>query len=111
MYTPKADIYTLLKDIDGVTVYQQYPEVFSSLPAITFFVPNNELTNQLDGEIGYQTIEVTVDLWGLTSVSTSALLETVKSTMQSAGYMLVFASDVPNTESVSHVTTQFKLLY
>lgn len=110
MYNPKPDLYTTLKGVTGVTVYQQYPETFNTLPALTFTVPRNETKHQLDGELAYQDIEITVDIWAMTSTSASSVLADLYDTMKTAGYMLTFSSDVPNNEKVLHITTQFKFI-
>lgn len=111
MYEPKKDIYDILSAIGDTVVYQQRPEVLKEMPCITFYIAENTPTYELESEIGYQSIEVVIDIYGNTSSQTGALLSSVESTMLSNGYRLVFSSDVPDPNGYSHITTRYNLKY
>lgn len=110
MYEPKKDIYEILSGIDGVVVYQQRPEVLKEFPCITFYVAENTPTYELQKVIGYQRIEVVVDIYANTSSQTGELLSTVVGVMLENSMRMVFSSDVPDPNGYSHVTTRFNFL-
>lgn len=115
MYLPKKDLYDLLvtlKDaITGLEVYQSYPDEFKSLPTITFSVNNNTVETDLDGNILYQDITVTVDIWGESSSQCSDVLDKVETLLRQNYYKLTYSADVPNTDSrIRHIANRFTLI-
>jgi hypothetical protein len=113
LYTPKADIYTILSglDVEGLVVYQVRPEILASFPCLTFQVSENSATLELGNEIGVQNIEVTIDIWTRSSADSSELLATLEGAMRENGYRLSFSQDVPNIDLISHIVTRFILVY
>jgi hypothetical protein len=109
MLEPKATIYSLLTTVCD-TVYQVRPEVLSVFPCITFQISNNTPVYELEKEIGYQDIDTMIDIWDTTSSGTGKLLVDVQDMMLDEGYRLTFATDVPDPEGISHISTIFKLL-
>jgi len=108
MIEPKKDIYTILSEVT-TNVYQARPEVAIEYPCIVFFVSSNVPKYVLGKEIGYQDMEVTVDIYAKTSIESGELLSTLESKMLENNYRLVFNEDIPNDDS-SHITTRFNLV-
>lgn len=109
MYQPKADLYNLLSELNA-TVYQARPEVIKTFPCVTFYIVGNTPEYELEREIGYQDIEVVVDIFAKTSTESGELLTSLESIMIEADYRLVFSSDVLE-DDISHITTRFNLRY
>lgn len=112
IYEPKKDLYTILSSIStNLKVYQQFPEEEMLIPCLTFFVSQNNPKVTLNKAIGYQDIEVTIDIWGTTSKESGTFFKALVDTMLANNYVLYFSSDIPNQEkeAVSHITTRFKL--
>ena len=109
-FEPKETVYTILSSVsDSVTVYQERPEVVKSLPSFTFRVSYNNPIMTVDKSIGYQDVEVIVDIWAETSIESGTLLKALVATMLDNDFVLSFSSDVPDPgpEKISHVTTRF----
>lgn len=111
METPNIAVYNQLMTIAGVeSVGKPNQNVFTTLPALTYTVPLNQVTRDLDNDIASQNIEVIIDIWTETSVGGCDLLVIVESKMRELGYNLDFSGEVPNpTEDVYHTTTRFRL--
>lgn len=114
MYLPKADIYNTLvalksqQGFSGLEVYQTQPEIFNSLPAITFYVGNNAVESDLANDIQYQDITIIIDIWGRTSSECSNILSIVENTMRANLYSLDYSADVPNADdNVKHINCRF----
>lgn len=110
MYEPKKDLYSLLSEISDVTVYQARPEIEMALPCIIFHVIGNTPEYVLEKSIGYQDVEVVIDIYASTSKESGELLTTLESKMMEDEYRLVFSSDILD-DTCSHITTRFNLRY
>lgn len=113
IYEPKKDLFDILSGIStSLKVYQSYPEVSMLIPCLTFHVSQNIPKVTLNKTIGYQDIEVIIDIWGTTSKESGTYFKALVDTMLANNYVLYFSSDIPNQdkEAVSHITTRFKLL-
>lgn len=109
MYEPKKDVYTILSGIEGVTVYQERPEIIKTLPCITFNIGSNVPEYVLERDIGLQNIEVVIDIWAETSKQSGSLLATLQDTMLENDYRLTFNMDLPE-DDLHHITTRFNLI-
>jgi hypothetical protein len=109
MIEPKKDIYTILSGIEGVNVYQARPEIEVVYPCIIFYVSGNTPEYVLEKDIGYQDIEVTIDIYDKTSKESGLLLGSLESAMLKEGYRMTYCTDVPNDVG-SHITTRFNLV-
>lgn len=118
MEDQKATIYDKLKEIttltvDGhtktVKVYQERPEeiVLEDYLAVTFLSDNDVPAYDLSNEIVKQDTELKVDLWGLTSLDTSALIAVVESKLRELKYKLVYNQDISDPKGYAHKTTRF----
>jgi len=109
MIEPKASIFTKLKEINGITVYQIRPEILSIdlFPIVTFFVSSNVPEYDLKGNIGTQDIEITIDIWGKTSQSTGVIMKSVVSKMLDLSYLCTHNMDVQDPEGFSHLNLRF----
>lgn len=121
MYLPKQDLFELLETlkqssdnptgIAGLKVYQAFPEVFDTLPCITFSVNNNVVEQDLSKNILYQDITFTIDIWGTSSSQCSDVLDKMESLLRQNNYKLTYSADVPNSDKrVRHVANRFTLI-
>ena len=106
----KKALYTKLKELKGVTVYQIRPEVIKSFPTIVFYISGNFPVYELESNIGYQDIDITLDIWTNNSEASGSLLAEVEELLRGEGYRLVGSNDVPDPDGKSRITTLFKLL-
>lgn len=109
LYTPKQDLYDLLSTVENVVVYQNRPEKLKEFPCICFSLTNISGTLELNKEIGYQEIEVTIDVFAKSSGETSSLLASLDEKLRTVGWILNTANDVPDPDGYSHITTTYKL--
>lgn len=107
MYSPKADVYTALSTITGVTVRQSSQNVANEIPSITFGVSDNALELNLSNEITRQDILITVDIWAATSTAADSLLSQAEAKLRAIGYRLSFQMDVPDPSNICHISTRF----
>ncbi len=107
MLEPKKDIYTILSKVG--TAYQSRPQLIKEVPCIYFYVSNNVPVYVLEKKIGYQNVEVVVDILGNTSAESGSLLTSLVSEMLDNGYRLTFCADIPD-DNYSHITTRFNLV-
>lgn len=108
MIEPKRDIYTILSEVTS-NVYQARPELAVEYPCMIFYISSNVPSYVLEKKIGYQEIEVTIDIYAKTSKESGSLLNSLVAKMLENNYRMVFNADVPNDE-VSHITTRFNLV-
>lgn len=107
MYLPKHDIFTALSTIADVTVLQGSQKTIVDVPAITFFISDNNADLNLANEITNQNIEVTVDIWASNSANADTLLSQVETKLRALGYRLSYCLDVPDPENICHINTRF----
>ena len=107
MYLPKHDVYTALSSIPSVTVLQGSQKTIVQVPAITFFVSDNNAELNLDNQINSQSVEVTVDIWASDSSNADDLLAQTETKLRGVGYRLSYCTDVPDPENICHINTRF----
>lgn len=107
MYLPKHDVYTALSSIPSVTVLQGSQNTIASVPAITFFISDNNAELDLSNQITSQAVQVTVDIWGKNSANADSLLSQAETKLRALGYRLSYAADVPDPDNICHITTRF----
>lgn len=112
MYIPNNDVYAKLKNIDGVEVYYNRPEIIPIFPSITYYITNNSIIPTLEGEIGYQTISITVDIWATTLKESNEILDRLESEMRSMYSILDRVIDIPepNNKDIIHKSCLFNLI-
>lgn len=110
-YEPKSDINALLSTLSGVEVSQERPEKEEQLPWITFSISNNNAKLNLDRGIGYQEVEVTLDILAKESVESGELLKALEGLLRENDMHLTFSRDVPDPDGYSHIATRFNFLY
>lgn len=109
MVEPKADIYSILSSISGAVAYQSRPGIVKELPCFIFYVWDNVPVYSLDKQIGYQDIDVVIDIFADTSKESGTLLNTLEAEMLENNYRLVSCTDIPD-DNLSHITTRFNLV-
>lgn len=112
MYLPKADIFSMLKDLKTIPydVKQSSQNVFSNLPAVTYRVSTNKIQLDLDSEINSQDIEIIIDIWSEDSVTASNVLSDVERIMRLSDYRLDFSADIIDPNGLFHITSRFKAI-
>lgn len=110
MDTPNQTVYEALFAIDGVEeVGKPSRNVFTTFPALTYAVSQNQVNRDLNNEIASQNVEVNVDIWHDSSVGATALLTKVEEAMRGLSFNLDFSSEVPNPDpNVFHISTRFR---
>ena len=109
MTEPKSIIYNILSNIDNVTIYQTRPDMLEEIPCITFYVGGKTPEYAIEGSIGYQDIDVIIDIYANTSKESGELLVALESEMLDNKYRMTFCSDIPD-DDLSHVTTRFNII-
>lgn len=108
MFNAKKEVNKTLSSLDCI-VTQKNPGTFNKLPVVTFDLANNNANYDLDNLIGYQDIEMRVDIWAESSPQASRLLEEVEQKMRTIFYQLSFSADIPNTDdNLYHISSRFK---
>jgi hypothetical protein len=103
MYDVKPQIKELLEAIPGVKkVSDAWPPDWKDLPQITIF--EQFVSDHLKKGILYE-IVLQIDVWH--NRSTGAIAQQVEGKMNSIGFKLEFASDVPDP-AVKHKTMRFR---
>jgi hypothetical protein len=116
---PKKSIYDILKTIVSITldgetldvkVRQERPDevIDDDLRMITFRVSDNSANYDLSSDLYKQDIEITVDLWALSSRETTEMLEAVEQKMRDENYLLETSFDIPDPKGYSHIVCVFK---
>ena len=108
MYEPKVDVYNILKNISGVTVYQRKPKALAEFPAITFFVLDNITNKDLSNSIVTQNFAIQIDVWAEKSTECVATLKTVEGLMRNNYFTLRFSQDIDDPEGLYRITTRFE---
>lgn len=118
MKLPKSEIYTILKTLEtsetisNIKVYQEQPQVFKTLPVVTFSLSNMIPQYSIDNDLIFQNITITIDIWGNNSKQCSDILEMVETLMRNNYYRMTSAYDVPNLDDkVRHVVCRFEQIF
>jgi hypothetical protein len=114
MNDPKSTVYAKLKEIETLTVdghvktvqvYQPRPQELDLLEdsiLITFATSGDKPQYDIEGDIMKQDSQMRIDLWGLTSLDTTALLTAVESKMREIEFLLEDAFDTGDPKGYSH---------
>jgi thioredoxin-like negative regulator of GroEL len=111
MQSLDIEIYTILNEIGGFTVYYESPEVIEVFPTVTYIVENNVPQYNLDKDIIKQDVSVKVDIWAETREEAQDILISIEAAMREANYLLAFNQALVDPDGGSHVTTQFIYIY
>lgn len=110
MYQPKTDLFSLLSEIDGVSVYQNKPQINANFPCIVFLVADNKVNGTLDKEIGFQEMIFNIDIYAKTSLESSELLTTLEELLRDNYYRLASSVDLIEQDGYSHIATRFNFI-
>jgi hypothetical protein len=110
MYLPKADVFSMLKELKTLDydVRQSNQNTFSNLPAVTFRVSTNEMRLDLSNDITSQDVEIIIDIWSEDSVTASNVLNDIERTMRLLEYRMTYSADVPDPKGLFHIVSRFK---
>lgn len=106
MYSPKNEVYNVLKQLNYY-VSQVQPPTFNELPAIVYSVGNNSIEYDLDNNILSQDVEIIINIWAEDSVTATYVLSQVEKTMRKNQYRMSHSSDVPNNGNLFHIVSRF----
>lgn len=107
LYMPKEEVYTALNAL-GYSCTQGSQSVFNETPAITFYISDNSPTYDLDKKIVGQEVEMTVDVWGDDSVTTTSVAQEAEDAMREIDYLLTYLADIPSPEgALYHIQMRF----
>jgi hypothetical protein len=109
MNLTKKEIFEKLSEIEGVEVFQLRPASGLTLPCIIFQLSDLNIQVNLDKELINQSEEYTIDIYAQKTTETSSILSSVEEKMRELGYVMEFAGDIPDPDSISHLNTRFKL--
>jgi len=110
----KSTVYAKLREITTLTVdghvktvkaYQPRPEEIDLLEdyiLITFSTSGDKPLYDIEGEIVIQNSQMRIDLWGLTSLDTTALLKEVESKMREIEFLLEDTYDIGDPKGYAH---------
>lgn len=115
LYDAKNEIMEILNGLKEnyptLSCFQVNADEITSYPTITFYIGGNNAMLEIDGNIGMQVISPIIDIWALTSAQGGLLLASLESSMRAKGYTLETSLDVPNPDSISHITTKFNMIH
>ncbi|MDO4271543.1 MAG: hypothetical protein Q4C83_00975 [Candidatus Saccharibacteria bacterium] len=108
MFNPKQEIYKKLSEIKDAAVSQSSQNIFNEVPAITYRIDGNGANYDLDNEIAYQDVRVSIDIFTDDSVTASKLLAQVEAKMREMKYRLDTSLDVPSPKgALYHINATF----
>ena len=108
IYNPKKEVYNTLSHL-GYSCTQGNQSVFNQTPAITFYISDNNPQYSLEKNIMGNFIEITVDVWGDDSVTTSRVAQETEQAMRGIDYLLTYLADIPRPEgALYHIQMRFE---
>lgn len=111
MYNPKEEVYSLLSTL-GYSLYQYLSNEFYSLPVITYTISNDSVdVIDMDNNMLSQYVVATIDIWTSTSTDGSRILDEIEQLLRGNNYILIWSSDVPNTDTIYHTQSRFKKIF
>jgi len=110
IYNPKKDVFKALNAL-GYSCIQGNQSVFNKTPAITFYISDNHPQYDLDKAIVANLAEMTVDVWGDDSVTTSRVASEAEQAMREIDYLLTYQADIPRPEgALYHIQMRFEAI-
>lgn len=100
-------VYDILKEIPNLNIYEVAPDEIEDFPSVTYYISSDIPNYSVDKTLEYQSVEVTIDFWGNTSVETNELLTLVEAKMREHNYLLVSNLDILDPDGRSHKNTRF----
>lgn len=111
MYNPKTEVYNLLSTL-GYNVTQSSSNEFVEFPAVTYTISNDAAdVIDMDNNMLSQDVDVTIDIWTITSSEGSSILSSIEELLRENNYILTWSSDVPNPHDVYHTQARFKKIF
>lgn len=110
----KSNIYGILSgvtySVGNVKVYQNYPTTSADFPCITFSVINNSPSYNLNKEINYQDVEISINFWAEKPSQTSSMLSDAELKLRENDYLLQTSQYLVEEDGSSHLYTVFKFI-
>jgi len=105
MYDAKPEIKSLLEDIAGVSVSDQFPSSSTKTPHITFKEADNSNYRAMREEIQSEII-ILIDVWH--TRSTGDIAKEVDEKMNSIGFLRKFAADLNDPSGMKRKTMRYR---
>ena len=98
----KPIIYKKLKEVEGVTVVEEYPKDWSKLPVVTYSEEDNATYEVVDNKEATYRIEV----WS--ERSTSEIVLNIDKAITSLGLKRTFCKDAPVPSNLKHKVLRYE---
>nr|UVX42496.1 MAG: protein of unknown function (DUF806) [Bacteriophage sp.] len=102
----KPIIYKKLKEIEGVTVTEEYPNDWSKLPAVTYLEEDNSAYEIVDDEEATCRIIYRIEVWS--EKSTSEIVLNIDKAITSLGLKRTFCKDAPVLSKLKHKVLRYE---
>lgn len=102
----KPIIYKKLKEIEGVTVSEEYPNDWSKLPAVTYSEEDNSTYRIADDKEAICRIVYRIDIWNDRSTSEIALK--IDEAITQLGLRRTFCKDAPTSSGLKHKVLRYE---
>lgn len=102
----KPIIYKKLKEIECVTVSEEYPKDWSKLPAVTYSEEDNSTYEVVDNKESTCRIIYRIEVWNDRSTSEIALK--IDETITQLGLKRTFCKDAPTPSDIKHKVLRYE---
>ena len=102
----KPIIYKKLKEIEGVTVSEEYPNDWSKLPAVTYSEEDNSANEVVDNKEATCRIIYRIEVWS--ERSTSEIVLNIDKAITSLGLKRTFCKDAPVPSNLKHKVLRYE---
>ena len=102
----KPIIYKKLKEIEGVTVSEEYPNDWSKLPAVTYSEEDNSANEVVDNKEATCRIIYRIEVWSDRSTSEIALK--IDEVITQLGLKRTFCKDAPTPSGLKHKVLRYE---
>ena len=102
----KPIIYKKLKEIERVTVSEEYPNDWSKLPAVTYSEEDNSTYEVVDNKESTCRIIYRIEVWN--DRSTSEIVLNIDKAITSLGLKRTFCKDAPVPSKLKHKVLRYE---
>lgn len=102
----KPIIYKKLKEIEGVTVSEEYPNDWSKLPAVTYSEEDNSTYEVVDNKEATCRIIYRIEIWN--DRSTSEIVLKIDEAITQLGLKRAFCKDAPTPSNLKHKVLRYE---
>ncbi|CAM2078903.1 MAG: DUF3168 domain-containing protein [uncultured Clostridium sp.] len=102
----KPIIYKKIKEIEGITVSEEYPNDWSKLPTVTYSEEDNSTYRMADDKETICRIIYRIDIWNDRSTSEIALK--IDEAITQLGLKRTFCKDAPTPSGLKHKVLRYE---